>query len=427
MRNFLKKIFNLMPKFIRFFIVRIYSEYYIFKIKVFLKKEYPEYLIKNRAKTNIKPRILFYHISGLSFGGTEKFLQILAKHLNYNKYDIYFMYSSKPRYGFGNKSLDGRLDYLKDTPINFIPFDYEKLENKYPYFVYGMSPSIFEVIQKYNIDLLITAGSGYSEFPFNVIKDIPIILLNIFGSPNAQKNIVYNVCISKAVARKTSAVIPKERLKIMYIQSEEPTADSVRLGRELRQKLGILDDEIIFGRIGRADDNIFDPIGIRAFQKTIKEFPRIHYLIMSPPPILEKIVENDGIANVHFLPPSADENDIWAFHQAIDVLSHFRKDGESCGLNIVESMLCGKPIISHKSRIWNAHLEYLDDSFSRVADVDNTTQYADYLKFFAQDKDKTMIKKMGELARQKAELLFLIKNNINYFEIWLNEALKNTK
>jgi len=416
-----------MPKFIRFFIVRIYSEYYIFKIKVFLKKEYPEYLIKNRAKTNIKPRILFYHISGLSFGGTEKFLQILAKYLNYNKYDIYFMYSSKPRYGFGNKSLDGRLDYLKDTPINFIPFDYEKLENKYPYFVYGMSPSIFEVIQKYNIDLLITAGSGYSEFPFNVIKDIPIILLNIFGSPNAQKNIVYNVCISNAVADKIRSIVPKNKIKVMYIPSEYPTKKSFENGKILRRKLGIKDNEIVFGRIGRANDNIFDPIGIMAFKQVVKETPNIHYLIMSSPPILKKIVEEQNIPNVHFLKPSAEEEDIWAFHQAIDVMAHFRKDGESCGLNIAESMLCGKPIISHKSRIWNAHLEYLDDSFTRVADVDNTTQYADYLKFFAQDKDKTMIKKMGELARQKAESLFLIKNNINHFEIWLNEALKNTK
>jgi len=34
---------------------------------------------------------------------------------------------------------------------------------------------------------------------------------------------------------------------------------------------------------------------------------------------------------------------------------------------------------------------------------------------------------MGKLARQKAEQIFLIKNNINQFEIWLKEALKSIK
>ena len=314
-----------MPGFIRRFIVWIYSDYYIFKIKKFLKREYPNYLLKTKAKNNIRPRILFYHISGLSFAGTEKFLQILAKHLNHNRYDVYFMYSPKSRPCFGEKPLDGRLGYFKNTPINFIPFDYEKLENKYPYFVYGMSPSIFEVIQKYNIDLLITAGSGYSEFPFNVIKDIPIILLNIFGSPNAQKNIVYNVCISNAVADKIRSIVPKNKIKVMYIPSEYPTKKSFENGKILRRKLGIKDNEIVFGRIGRANDNIFDPIGIMAFKQVVKETPNIHYLIMSSPPILKKIVEEQNIPNVHFLKPSADENDIWAFHQAIDVLITFVK------------------------------------------------------------------------------------------------------
>jgi len=360
-----------MPGLIKRFIVWIYSEYYILKIKKFLKKEYPNYLLNEKREKNTKPRILFYHVSGLSFAGTEKFLQILAKYLNHDLYDIYFMYSPKPRSCFGGRALDGRLDYFENTPVKLISFNYEKLDNKYPYFVHKMSPSIFEVIKNNNIDLLITAGAGYSEFPFNVIKNIPIVLLNIFGSPSIQKNIIYNICISGAVANKIKPIVSKEKIKVMYIPSEGPTEDSFGNGKVLRKKLNIKDGKIIFGRIGRDSDDIFDPIGIMAFKKVVKEMPWIHYLIMSSPPILRKIVKEQKIPNVHFLEPSAKEEDVWTFHQAIDVLAHFRKDGESCGLNIVEAMLCGKPIISHKSRYWNAHLEYLDDSFSRVAEIDN--------------------------------------------------------
>jgi len=423
MRNLLKKILSVMPRFIRRFVVRIYSDYYVFKIRKFLKKKYPNYSLIKKTKKNTRPQILFYHISGLSFAGTEKFLQILAKHLDHNRYDVYFMYSPKPRPFFGDRVLNGRLDYFKDTPVKLISFKYEKLDDKYPYFVHRMSPSIFEVIKNNNIDLLITAGAGYSEFPFNVIKNIPIILLNIFGSPNVQKNIIYNICVSETVANRIRPIVSEEKIKVIYNQSEGPTKESSGNGRTLRKRLNIKDNEIVFGRIGRASDNIFDPIGIMAFKKVVKEMPWIHCLIMSPPPILREIVKEQNIPNVHFLDPSAKEENVWAFHQAIDVLAHFRKDGESCGLSIAEAMLCEKPIISHKSRYWNAHLEYLDDFFSQVAEIDNVEQYAEYMRFFAEPKNREKIKKMGSLARQKAEKLFLIENNISQFNRWIETSL----
>jgi len=423
-REFIKKIYNIMPGFIQRFIVWIYSDYCIFRIRKFLKKEYADHSLIKRTKKNTKPRILFYHISGLGFGGAGKFLQILAKYLDHDCYDIYFMYSLKPRTDVGDISLDGRIEYLRNTHVRLISFDYDELENKYPYSVRGMSPDIFEIINKFNIDLLVTAGAGCSEFPFNVIKKVPIILLNIFGSPNVQKNIIYNICISKAVANKIKSIVPKNKIKVMYVPSEGPTKDSFGNGKILRERLNIKDDQVVFGRIGRAVDTIFDPIGIMAFKKAVKEMPCIHYLIMSPPPILKKIAEEQKIPNIHFLEPSTKEKDVWTFHQAIDVLAHFRKDGESCGLNIEEAMLCGKPIISHKSRIWNAHLEYLDDSFSRVAEIDNVEQYVEYIKEFTELKQNGKILEMGKRAKEKAEKLFLIKNNINRFEKWVDEALK---
>ena len=413
-----------MPTFIRRFILNLYENYHTARVRKLLKINDNFFA---RAQRNVKPRILFYHISGLSFGGTEKFLQILAKHINHQKYDVYFMYSPKPRQNSNLIRLDERLTYFKDLPINLITFDFLYLEDKYPYFIKGMSPSIFEIIKKYNIDLLVTAGSGYSEFPINLIRNIPIIMLNIFGSPSVQKNIIHHICISHTVAVKVSRVVPKEKLKVMYILSEGPTKNSQKLGFDLRRKLKIKDNEIVFGRIGRASDSIFDSIGIYAFQKVVREKPWIHYLIMAPPPMLKKIVEDEKILNVHFLNPSAKEEDVWTFHQAIDVMAHFRKDGESFGLNIAEAMLCGRPIITHKSHIWNAHLEYLEESFSKVAEIGDVEQYAKYIRFFADDRDKKIIKKMGELARQKAEPLFLIKNNIEQFEKWLDETLKNIK
>lgn len=369
---------------------------------------------------NTKKRILFYHIRSLGFGGTEKMIQIISRHLDKKKYDVFFLYPNDIE---KNPGFLKRLEYIKEGGVIGIPFEYKEFSSVPPHFVSGMNPDIKKLIETLNIDLLIIPDAGNANYPFSIIKTIPVILLNIFGQPNMQENIKSHICISKEVADKISMIVPKNKISVFPIPSEGPTKNSAVLGKEMREKLEIKDTDFVFGRIGRPDDGIFDPIGIKAFQKIQNEYPGAHYIIMSPPPILVDIVGKEKIKNVHFLKPSSKEDEIWAFHQSLDCLAHFRFDGESFGLNIAESMLCGKPIISHKSTIWNAHLEYLDNSFSRVADINNVDQYAGFMKEMIEAKKTGKITVMGEKAKEKAEKLFIIKNNISGIEKIIDNIL----
>ena len=424
MKNFIKNFFTYLPKSIRRLVLSAYEYYFTLKAKKILRISGENFALQTRVP-NIKPKILFYHVSGLSFGGTEKFLQILAKYINKQKYDVLFLYSPKPRRETGiNNKLDGRIDYLKNENVKLISFDYVSFDEKYPYILRGAKPSIFEVINNEKIDLVISAGSGFTEFPLNLINDIPILMINIFGSFNVQENFIKNICISNEVADKIRSVVPEDKIAIMYIPSGGPTPNASKLGLNIRDKFGIKMSEMVFGRIGRASDDIFDPIGIRAFQKLVKEDASVHYLIMSPMPAIVKIVEEEKITNVHFLPPSSREEDVWAFHQAIDALAHFRSDGESFGLNIAEAMLCGKPIITHRSKIWNAHLEYLSPEFSRVADTNDIEAYYQFMKEFVVFKNSGKLENISRLSKVKADELFLIKNSIGTFEKLVDDALK---
>lgn len=363
--------------------------------------------IKNGVP-NAKPRILFYDINGLSYAGTQKFEQILAKHLDKNKYEVFFMYSSKAR--------NGRKSYFDGTGVNLIDFDFNNVCDKLPFTVHKMTPHIFEVLKEHRIDLLVASGPGYPEFPVANISNMPIIFLNIFGSVNIQKNIKMHICISKLLADIVKQSLPANKINVMYVPSDGPDGQAEERGRKLRESLGIKAEDMVFGRIGRPDDNIFDPIGIRAFQTVQKFNPRIHYLIIAPPPALKIIVENERISNVHFLNPTADEQEIWAFHHAIDAMAHFRYDGETCGLNIAESMLCAKPIITHKSPIWNAHLEYIDNSFGRVAEIGDVVQYANFMTEFIELKKASRLSLLGKAAREKAIKIFSINDAIRNFE-----------
>jgi prolyl-tRNA synthetase len=171
------------------------------------------------------------------------------------------------------------------------------------------------------------------------------------------------------------------------------------------------------------DDNIFDPIGLLAFKEVVKIEKQAHYIIMAPAQAAVDMVKKYSIPNVHFLPPNGNEASVWAFHNAIDVLAHFRCDGETMGLNIAESMICGKPVITHVSKFWNAHLEYLDDSFSRIASVDDDKMYAKHMLEFLR-MNKIELENMGMQAKQKAQSLFSIKSNIQKFEKIIFETLK---
>ncbi len=370
-----------------------------------------------------KTRILFYYVYGLAYGGTSSMMQIFAKYLDKKKYEVFFMYSDKvdPISGI-SIAANTRLGFMENTGVFLIPFNYEKIESYHPYFIRGMSPNVYDIIRDFNIDLMIVPGAGHAEFPFSTIKNIPIIFFNIFGQPNLQKNIKFHLCISDEVASKLSPIVPQEKIKVVYVPTEGPM-DKAEAGKLIRKNLGISDKDIVFGRIGRKSDPLYDPIGIEAFKRVVKKFPRIHYVIVGAPQILLQQQEREKIPNIHFLPEIGTKDGLWAFYYAIDVLAHFRKDGESFGLNIVEAMYAQKPIISHKSIYWNAHLEYLDSSFAFVADVDNIDQYAEGMEFFAKDTNRVQIKIMGEKAKAKAEK-FHIKNHIGAFEGYIQEALK---
>lgn len=417
MKNFFKKIFPYIPVFLRRILYGFYENFYAFKCwmrekkRNFWKKRV--HGANTDSKTN-KKRILFYHPAGLGFGGTEKSLQIVSKHLDKEKYEIYYMYAPK--------ITKGRKPYLENSNINFIPFSFTEKETTYPFYIKNMEPRLPEVIGKNKIDLLITAGTGYAEYPFNIIRNIPILLVNIFGSPSTQKNIRKHISISKEVEKKIRPIVHRSKCEVMYIPSEKPRADYVEKGIALRNSLGLYSNDVVFGRIGRADDGIFDPIGIDAFKKVVRKYPEAHYIIQSPPPMLIKKVAEENIPNVYFLEPSSDEGKIWAFHFALDILAHFRLDGESCGLNIIESMIANNPIITHRSHIWNAHLEYLDESFSRVANKDAVNEYAKYMEEFLLIKKIGGLHQLGLKAKESGEK-FLIENNIARWEKWIDEIV----
>lgn len=418
MRSNIKKIFFVLPLSIRSLFIYLYELFFAVFCVI---REALEYSISNYSEREtslgVRKKILIYQIGGLGFGGTEKTLQIIANNIC-DDYDVYFLASEKG-------ALYTRKNYL-DKRVNVILFDYTERQGSYPFYIKGMTPHIKNIIHDYSIDLLITADSGYTQYPINTISTIPIIMINIFGSPALQSNIVSSVFISNAVKKHSEKYIGEKELdRVIYLPVPEPAARATERAKEIRKEFSIPEGAFVFGRIGRDSNDIFDSIGIKSFQITVRKFPSVYYLIMSAPQILKDIVEKEKIPNVHFLPPSADELDIWGFHYAINCLAHFRRDGETYGMNITESMRAGNPIITHKSSIWNAHLEYLEPTFSRVADIDDFEAYTAFMEEYVtiQSSNRELWDKMKQETMKTTEKLFSIEEYTKQIKLIITKFL----
>lgn len=388
-----------------------------------LYQEYRTRLISKKYSLNIhtinkKKHILIYGVAALWMWGTEKNLQMIAKYLDREKYEIYFMYGTQPRklWNYNKDMIEKRREYLWDWNITYIPFDYEKLSENHPYEITGMMPHIVDVIKYHAIDLVITAWPGNAEFPLTDIQ-CPIIFLNIFGIPNTIKNIRYHICISQTIADEISDIVPKEKIKPLYIPTEWPGNMTSQIEWvEFRKKHNIPLDALVFWRIWRADDSIYDPIGIEAFRSSVKKHDNIYYVIVSPSPLLREYIRCHVIKNIVLIEPIYDEREVWKFHLSIDVLAHFRYDWETFGLNIAESMICGNPIITHKSKIWNAHLEYLNSDNSFISEIDDVHSYSKAMEYFATDSMGQKRREMWNNAKKIANKLFHIDSYISKVE-----------
>ena len=92
------------------------------------------------------------------------------------------------------------------------------------------------------------------------------------------------------------------------------------------------------------------------------------------------------------------------FYNTINILFHYRNEGETFGMNIAEAMIHGKPVISHTSEVDNAQIELLDDCDHPcgiiVHNITDTTEYYDKLNELISNSDLRL--ELGKNGKTKA-------------------------
>lgn len=343
----------------------------------------------------------------MSYGSTDKLLQTIARNLAPDRFDVTFLYGDKPE-------DTSRIDSFAGSSVRLVPFSYDGRNVAPPHAIINMRPNIVDVIDRYGIDCVFLVFWSNYQFPLNVIPStVSVVGVSPFGQWSSNGRVVRTYCSGPAGVA-NARLRGSRNAEIFFNPLEGPPP-------ELREKPPV-GRTVVFGRIGRPDDRIFDPIAVRAFDRLRREYgDAVRYEIVAPPPAMSRLVAELGTPGVAQCEPITDEKELWLFYNSIDVLAHARYDGETLGVAIGEAMLAGTPIVSHVSRFNNAHIELLlEPSFARWAAVDDVDAYYEHLRWFVEHPEQ--IRPMGARARLKAESLFGLREVMARVEADLLEA-----
>ena len=301
-----------------------------------------------------KIRVAFIKFGGLAAGGTERWLQTMAANLPKDKFSIDYYYCDAALYvGSDYRHADtdpARFAYMQAHGVSLIEFSVGAKDITVPTHDW-IGTDFWQIFDPSKYDLVQTAKAGPAEYPYFLLS-LPVVeFVALSDGVDHSPNIAYSVHLSQWQRARwfqrggnltKSAVIP--------VPAEPPYTSE-----NFRQALAIPEYAIVAGFHQRADENIYSPIPLQAFQRVWQ--PERHFIIMGGGDSYRNQAEQLGLKNVHFLPHSGDADRISRFLNTLDIFAHGRKDGETFGTVCAEAMIHGKPCLSHSSDIANAQPE----------------------------------------------------------------------
>ncbi len=365
-----------------------------------------------------KIKIAFIKFGGLSAGGTEKFLQVLAANLPEDKFSVdYFYCDAAPYLGSDFKHLDTdpeRVEFLQNSPVNLVKFHVAYKDVTSPNHDW-IGTDFWEKFNEKNYDLIQTGRGGYPEYPFTKIKKTPIIdSLHLLAGIDNQYNISRVLHISSWSANQwIKKGGDSKRVEIISTFIEIPKKNYV----DLRPKLKI-ENKFVFGFHQRKDDWIYSPIPLAAYKKIENE--HTVFLLLNGSDLYKKQAQELGIKNIVFLPYAETQDDIYNFILTLDVFSHGRKDGEVNSSAMAEAMYFGLPIVSHTSTMANGHIEAIGNA-GKV--VDTIEEYAEELARLMNDKEYYTL--LSTNAKERFNEHYELKNQIRKIVKIYKDVLQN--
>lgn len=380
-----------------------------------------------------KYKIAFVKFGGLSAGGTERWLQMMAANVSRSKFEIdYYYCDAAPYIGSDYKHADTdayRKKYMEEHGVNLVKFHVGAKDITKPRHPW-VDTNFWEVFDGSKYDLVQTAKAGHSEYPYVEMKNKVVEYVALSGMVDHSPNIVKTIHIShwsKDAWVKVGG--NPAHAEVIYIPVEEPCTQDT-----FRDEMNIPDDAIVCGFHQRNNDNIASNIQLAAIHRL--SAPKVHTVVLGGGEPYRRQARQLGMRNIHFLPHTGNQYIISKFLNTLDIYSHGRSDGETFGTVLAEAMIHGKPCISHYVKQGaNAMPETIgpagyvvgaqDDRsllYGLLSRVNNRTmiirEYSGVLELLVSDKDRR--EELGRVGRNYAMNNYSIRKCVNRLEeIWM--------
>lgn len=321
--------------------------------QILVPKDNPADALTQYQKPKIK--IAFVKYGGLSAGGTEKMLQIIAANLDKNRFAVdYYYCDSSPFRGSNYKyptTNPYREQYMREHGVNLIRFSVGTVDMVHPYQTW-INTDFWEKFNEGGYDLIQTGRAGHPEYPFTKISHTPILeIIALKAGCDNQYNIARSLHICQLSADQwIKSGGDSKRVEIISLPIDIKAKDYGTYRSELA-----LGDRFVYGMHQRAADSIFSSFPLTAYKEVENE--RTWFIMLGGSSLYQKQAAELNIKNITFLPETGDSEVIFKFLSTLNVYAHGRKDGEVNSQAMAEGMYFGLPIVSHISEVNNGHVE----------------------------------------------------------------------
>lgn len=361
-------------------------------------------------------RVAFIKFGGLSSGGTEKWLQMMAANLNKDTFDVTFFYCDTAPYigsDYVHPATDeNRLVFLENNGVKLREFKVgakDVTKEVHPW----IESNFWNVFDQNAFDIVITGKAGPAEYPYTEIK-LPIIEYVTLGmGVDRTPSIKHSVHCSEWQRRRWIQMGGSgAKSSVLPIPFFAQTSSD-----DLRGQLGIPKDSFVVGMHQRAEHTIFSEIPLKAFKEFGQESS--YFLMLGGSTRYADQAERLRISNFFQIPHTSDEEQISQFLNTLNVYSHGRSDGETFGTVFAEAMSHGLPVITHYSSTGaNAQSETIGPSGFCVDTINDYKKTLD--KFFV---DKPFRKSLSSKATEFSAAHYSLGAVVKKFEELLISSL----
>jgi glycosyltransferase involved in cell wall biosynthesis len=351
-----------------------------------------------------KIKVLF-QLNELSFSGTTKAVITFCRHLDKNRFEPYVfckglpknlryyrlklesLFSKKKRERFDEFYLVSRVreqEFKEVLGSDHLAFgNWQQFES----FLNDVKPEIVHFSRGESVD-------WFTNQAAEIDPSISVVETSIFGKPPAT-NYTNRLNLIFMVSDWLKAQNPwgGQKCKAFYLPILKPAHQN-----NLRKKFQISDSDLIVGRISRP--------GLDQGIETLEIFNKIktpcRLLFLGGGDALIEASKKDP--RIIYLPTTTSNLELSEFYNSIDVLLHYRKEGETYGMSIADAMMHGKPVVSHRSFLDNAQAELISSGCGFVVKENDFEDHAAKIDLILADSE--LRASMGQAAKTRAQNLF---------------------